>query len=1011
MQETVGDVMLEVRLLSQFEVLKDGRRLTIPTRNAQSLLAYLLLNAGKAHRRERLAGLFWPDSSEENARSNLRHGLWRLRKALEVEGDSYFIIDDLTIAFNPHSAYSLDVHLLENIQIEDEPADGLIKALSAYSGDLLPGFYDEWISIERARVHALFEAAISRLLDILAAEGRWIEVIEWATRWIALGQWPEPAYRALMQAYASNGDLSKAIATYERLTQGLQKDLGIKPSEQTQLLYKRLKAGGKMDIPMETAARGKPTTKPSRETAPTKFSLPKIRRSNLPRPLTSFIGREKEILQVEVLVSKANLVTITGPGGVGKTRLAIEAARALEPQFRDGAWWVELAPLFERRSPRKSTLPQVQIDPGQPGQQSAREEHGGPGASDLVPQAVAKALRLTESPGLSLLEVLIEHLQDKKLLLVLDNCEHLIEDCAILAEHILGNCPEITLLATSREALGVPGEKAWLLPSLSLPDRGQSSYANIIQSEAVNLFIERAADILPGYEMRDVDAPTIARICHRLEGIPLAIELAAARMSLLSAQEIDSRLDSRFSLLTAGHRTALPKHKTLQAAIEWSYDLLEELEQLFFRRLSIFSGSFTLEAAEAICSGDGIRHEEVITLLGRLVDKSLLIVEPGLQDPDLPTRYRFLDTISSFGRIKLDEADESRLMRDRHATYYVRLVEAAEPELLLKDQVRWHKLLKAEIDNIRAVIEFAGESDRVESALRLVGALLWFFYRSGYNREGCELAQKALAFPSSIQFMESRARALNTAGFLQCALGDTTSARRSLEEALEIMKTTTDEAVLAWSLQFLGLVFSHEFEYDLADEALKEGLAIIQKSKNVNANSFVFFLGDVNLLRGERSRAKKIYEESAEILGAVGNKGFAAYPLRRLGYLALEQNDLPNAIKYFWESLKFNHETMDAPGVTASLASFAALALQLEEPVLAVRLLGAVEHRLETLSINLLSSDQIELARISNQLTSLFDEASFTAIFSEGWELSEELAIQLVEKIVVSPAYRPNSPI
>ena len=230
--------MLEVTLLGKFEVLQDGKRLTIPTRNAQSLFAYLLLNAGQSQRRERLAGILWPDSSEENARSNLRHELWRLRKAFETNRESYFLIDNLSLAFNPHSPYCLDVQELECVPLEDSTVDDLIAAVSVYGGELLPGFYDEWVFAERDRLHAIFEAKMARLLELLQAEGRWSEVLEWGMRWIGVGQWPEPAYRALISAYANSGDMSKAMATYRRLDQGLQKDLGAKPSEQTQTLYK-----------------------------------------------------------------------------------------------------------------------------------------------------------------------------------------------------------------------------------------------------------------------------------------------------------------------------------------------------------------------------------------------------------------------------------------------------------------------------------------------------------------------------------------------------------------------------------------------------------------------------------------------------------------------------------------------------------------------------------------------------------------------------------------------------
>jgi non-specific serine/threonine protein kinase len=976
--------MLEVTLLGQFEVLHDGKRLTIPTRNAQSLFAYLILNAGTAHRRERLAGLLWPDSTEENARSNLRHELWRLRKALKTAGGSYFLIDDLTIAFNPQSEYSLDAQKLESVPLEGSTAaDELMAALSAYRGELLPGFYDEWVFVERERLHGLFEARMSRLLEILLAEGRWAEVLDWGMRWIALGQWPEPAYRALMTAYASRGDVSKAMAIYERFAQGLQKDLGLKPSEQTQALYKRLKAGWKTEASAQAPAATKgPSISPAEKSAPS-APLRRLRRSNLPRPLTSFIGREREIRQVERLVSSGRLVTITGSGGVGKTRLAIQVARALAPQFPDGAWWAELAALS--------------VSPAAPDGDSEGRQ-GALSRADAVAQVIAKALRIPELPGLPVLDGVSERLSDKQLLLVLDNCEHLIEACAALAERLLGDCPQVSILVTSREPLRVPGEKAWYLPSLSLPEIGRSlEFEDIVQSEAVNLFIERTGDVLPGYWPGQAGAATIAQICRRLDGIPLAIELAAARMNLLSAQEIAGRLDSRFSLLTAGRRTALPRHQTLQAAIEWSYDLLEEAEQALFRRLSVFAGSFTLEAVEAVCAGEDIPRQDVLTLLARLVDKSLLNVDPSLQDVELPTRYRLLDTICSFGRLKLDEAGRSGRMRDRHAAYYVSLVEAAEPELLLQDQGRWYRLLQEEHDNIRAVIEWGAESDQAENALRIVGSLLWFWWSHGPMHEGLDLTLQAMTLPSADRFPEHRARALNTAGYLHWSLGNIPSARQSLNEARAILETSDDEAGRAWMMQFLGLVLTSEGDYDLADAAMQEGLAIARKLGNLNMSSFsLAFQGDIAFQKGDISKARSAYEESAITLRALGNKLFAAYPLRRLGYLALGRGEIPRAREYFRESLALNREGGDRRAVAACLLSFAALAIHMDKLDVAARLLGAAESRLESLGINLLYLDLIEWGLISNKVITTLDEAAFTAAFAEGWELSEDQAVELV---------------
>lgn len=984
--------MLEVRLLGHFEVYLDGKPLAIPTRNAQLLLAFLVLNAGKAHRRERLAGLLWPDSSEENARGNLRHELWRLRKAINTHQPAYFLIDDLTITFDPRQEFTLDVHKLESTPLDGptlagRPADELIAVLSVYQGELLPGFYEEWVLTERARLSALFETRIARLLEILQKEGRWEDVLDWGLRWTAMGHWPEPAYRALMSAYTAMGNGSKAARTYESFSKGVQKDLGIKPSEQTQALYKRLKSGRGLEFPLTAPVSAQPSGSPPptstlKKTAPA-FPLPRLRHSNLPRPLTSFIGREKELQQLAELACRARLVTITGPGGVGKTRMAIQVGAALASQFQDGVWWVELAALSRPSAPKVSDTGNLDQLP-----------------DDLVPLAIARILRIPEEPGLPILEGLLAALREKQLLLVLDNCEHLIADCAAIAERLLGECPDVSILATSREALGVPGEKTWLLPSLSLPEIGVAAdLPRLLQSEAVSLFIERAGDVHPAYQPGQAEALTIAQICMRLDGIPLAIELAAARKSVLSTQEIAARLDRRFSLLTSSRRTALPRHQTLHAAIEWSFELLSQPEQVLFHRLSVFAGSFSLEAAEAICTSPEIAGDEVLGLLGRLVDKSLLRVEISPPDSSLATRYRFLDTIHSYGRLKLQEAHETSWMSNRHAAYYVGLVEAAEPELLLQTQVRWFKLLQAEKENLRAVIEYSALSDQAENALRVVVALTWFWFSNGPNREGLDLAIQALSIPSAVHFKDLRARALNSAGLMQIYGGEIASARRSLEEAQSVLRELDNQANLAWSLQCLGLVLAFDGKYDQADAAFQEGLAIARKLGGKHVNTFLHFLGDIELHRGDRIRAQETYLESVNILRWMGSKSFLGYPLRRLGYLALAHNNILQAKEYFQESLALNLEVSDQRAITGCLISSAALALHLDKPEVAARLCGMVEKRQDLLTTHLHYTDQAEYGLVRNKLYAALDEAAFMAAYSAGWDLTLEQGINFAEQV------------
>ena len=971
--------MLEVRLFGQFEVQRDGKRIAIPTRNAQALFAYLILNTGKALRREKLAGLLWPDSNEENARSNLRHELWRLRKALETEGTLYLLADDLTIAFNPRGEYFLDVHRLESTPLESSTADDLIQSLGTYLGELLPGFYEEWVFVERNRLQALFEAKVARLLDLLQSEGRWPEVIDWGMRWIAMGQWPEPAYRALMVAYANTGDMSKAMATYEHFAKTLQKEAGIKPSEQTLALYKRLKAGWKPDTLAQPVI---PMIQPPISTAGEIASIvitPEPQRSNLPKPLTSFIGREREIQEVERLVSRARLVTIVGPGGVGKTRLAIQVAGALIPQFRDGAWWVELASLFKPTPSPK---------------QDARPEQAELTAIDPVVQAVAKALRVIESPGKPLLEGVLDHLCDKQLLLVLDNCEHLIEACAILAERLLGECPEITILATSRETLEVPGEKVWHLLSLSLPDQERKlNIENLYQSEAASLFIERAGDILPGYQPDEIDAPTIAQLCLRLDGIPLAIELAAARMNLLSVQEIAARLDRRFSLLTDGSRTVLPRHQTLSAAIEWSHDLLNELERVLFRRLTIFADNFTLEAAEVICTGGTIHHDDVLTLIGHLVDKSLLTVIPIPHGAQLATRFRFLDTICSFGRLKLDESGETELMHNRHAKYYVSLAEMGEKELRGSNQLIWLNRLKEDQNNLRAAMQWSLDTYNTEMSLRLAGSLWRYWWMQSQHSEGREWLGKALSMDSP-QSPPLRAKALNGAGILARGQSDYYQASVFLNECLEIQRSLQDKNGVANALNSLGILAHLQEEYDRAIAHYQESLNYRREIGDTRGIAALLHnLSMIHQEKGEFVQAEELLKESLALFLRINDARSIAATQLGLGYLMYELGDVERAEDYFQKSMVTLKDLGGRNEIIECLEGFAGIAALLKLPRRGARLLAAAQALRAVIGIPVNRYHQVRYQYIVESVTNQLDAQALECYSAEGRVMSWDEAI------------------
>jgi len=680
--------------------------------------------------------------------------------------------------------------------------------------------------------------------------------------------------------------------------------------------------------------------------------------NNLPRQLTSFIGRRRELAEVKHLLAAARMVTLTGAGGAGKTRLALQVGAEVLEGYPDGVWLVELAALSD---------------------------------SALVAQRVASALEVREVPGFPILETLQNSLEQKRLLLVLDNCEHLVEACARLTEVLLQACPDVRILATSREPLGVPAEIVWRVPSLSLPDAGAlPSVEQLQQYEAVHLFVERAAAVRPNFTVTSENARAVAEVCKRLDGIPLAIELAAARVPIMSVEQIATRLGDRFRLLTRGSRTTLPRHQTLKAAIDWSYHLLPETEKAILRRLSIFAGGWTLEGAEAICEGDGVGTFDVLDLLTQLVFKSLVIVD----DQPGGIRYRFLETMGQYARDRLLESGEAEGVRRRHLDWYRRLTERAEPELLGAQETAWLDRLEVEIDNLRTAMEWALTNGEVEAGLRLASAAWRFWFIHGYFAEGRGWLE-ALLKKGRTTAPAVRAKALAYAGKLAAfGQGDYGAGRLFYEESLGLWREVGDEEGIAEALNGLGFVAAGQGDHAAARAQYVESLAIRRKRGDRWGIAISLHnVGRVVQRQGDYAAADALLKESLAIWRDLGDKQNIAMALVNLGFVACSRGEHESARSFIVESLAIRRELGDRRGIAYALEGFACLAAAQGQARRAAHLFGAAEALREALGAPLPPADRPAYDRMISAAQSMIGVDEFSASWAAGRVMTLEQAI------------------
>lgn len=628
--------------------------------------------------------------------------------------------------------------------------------------------------------------------------------------------------------------------------------------------------------------------------------------ASLPAALTGLIGRVRELEEIERLLESARLLTLTGAGGSGKTRLALEVSARVSERY-ETVTWIELAALS---------------DPA------------------LVTLHVASAVGVNEEAGKSLLASLIANLRDRRALLVLDNCEHLLDSVTELAESLLRACPHLALLATSRQALGVAVEAAWLVPLLEVP-RDDASPEALASSDAVRLFVARAASALPTFVLDARNARAVAQVCRRLEGLPLAIELAAARVRVLHPQQIAERLDDAFRILTSGARTALPRHRTLRGVIEWSYALLTPAEQRLFARLSVFAGGFALEQAEQVCALGDIAEHDVLDLVAGLVDKSLVIVETSAG----AARYRLLETVRQFARERLLALGESEPMRARHAEFFLALAEAAEPGLLGgASDLALIARIELEEGNLRAAAEWCEEDvGRDALTMRFSTALRWLWFVRGHFSEGRQRLERALSRESDVS-RGTLGRALSSLGCVLLWQGDLEPAANVSSRAVEMLREEDDVYSLANALMHLGASLAMRGDSVRAGEILEEA---VSRSRQVGAPVLTaicrYWQGLAAQARGELALARDAYDEGIAIGRRIGSQMSTAHPLYRLGWLECEAGNVAAAQACFRESFPMLLAVNDRWGMVQVLDGLAWIAVANDQLVDAVRLLAAAD--------------------------------------------------------------------
>jgi non-specific serine/threonine protein kinase len=717
-------------------------------------------------------------------------------------------------------------------------------------------------------------------------------------------------------------------------------------------------------------------------------------RHNLPDGLSSFVGRDREIAEVAELVERSRLVTLVGASGVGKTRLALGVATSILNRFPGGAWLVELAPLAD---------------------------------AGLLHRAVASALDLQEQPGRPLLATVAEALEPQRTLLLLDNCEHLVLGCAELAAQLLRRCKNLSILATSRELLGVTGELTLRVPSLRVPQPPPPPLETLTQYEAVRLFVDRAVAVQPDFRVTNQNAPAVAELCWRVDGIALAIELAAAWVRVLSPEQILARLNDAFHLLVGGSRIAPARQQTLRAAIEWSYGLLEAAERRLFQRLAVFAGGWTIEAAEAVCVDEALPSEDVLGVLARLVDKSLVVAEPQAESGEV--RYRLLELLRAYSWEQAQAAGETSRLQRRHRDWFLALVERVPPAMLDAEHIA---TLERERDNLRAALRWTIDSGEHDVGFRLATAAWPMWYVRGYYSEGRAWLAELLDLPGGTTPTPARARALAVAGHLVYCQAEYVAAEALLRQALSMAAEVGDEQTHAIVLQFQANMARAEGDAQRALELyaaarelnrqlgspvweamslIGQGQAAADQGDHVAAEQFatqslalccqaghvwgaaraLWTLGRVASSSGDFARAHRLLQECMTLQRRIGDRQGLVWACVVLAHSAAQAGELPLAADSIAEALRMAREVGDRLSITRAIDEVGGLVAAMD-PSLAVRLLAATQAARAALGANAISADRGGLETTLAEARRALGESHY----AEVWEWGSALTLEQV---------------